>query len=309
MTPYVDQSKARWIRTSVEMLDHPVFDGAEYCPRSAWLWLIANAAWKQRRFKPAKSNVVLTLERGQVPVGREYLAKIWGWSEKKVRNFLALLQSENMIEMGQSKGRYANIATICNYEKYQSKYDEKGQLEGQLEDGLGAGSGPVEGHTLTKNTNTTKITNNSFSARERVTPAPQPEPPRPVENKKTTGREFWTQAMRVEPEPEHRTVTCENGKLILHNGYRAEWLGRFDGDANRLDLALLQAMNFVQPNSGKPLEAQVSAQLARQVAEKCDRDARYAAASKPAKPDRSNMVFKPSRYGPGKWVPKEAVAS
>mgnify|MGYP007037502101 FL=1 len=101
MTPDVDQSKARWIRTSVEMLDHPVFDGAEYCPRSAWLWLIANAAWKQRRFKPAKSNVILTLERGQVPVGREYLAKIWGWSEKKVRNFLALLQSENMIEMGQ----------------------------------------------------------------------------------------------------------------------------------------------------------------------------------------------------------------
>lgn len=150
---------------------------------------------------------------------------------------------------------------------------------------------------------------NSFSAHERVTDEPLPEPPRPVENKKMTGREFWTQAMRVEPEPEHRTVTCENGKLVLHNGYRREWLGRFDGDANRLDLALLQAMNFVQPNSGKPLEAQVSAQLARQVAEKCDRDTRYAAASKHAKPDRSNMVFKPSRYGPGKWVPKEAVAS
>ncbi len=33
------------------------------------------------------------------------------------------------------------------------------------------------------------------------------------------------------------------------------------------------------------------------------------ASRKPDKPDRSNMVFKPSRYGPGKWVPKEAVAS
>jgi uncharacterized protein YdaU (DUF1376 family) len=28
---------------------------------------------------------------------------------------------------------------------------------------------------------------------------------------------------------------------------------------------------------------------------------------KPKKPDRSNMVFKPSRFGPGRWVPKEAV--
>lgn len=32
------------------------------------------------------------------------------------------------------------------------------------------------------------------------------------------------------------------------------------------------------------------------------------ASRKPDKPDRTNMVFKPSRYGAGKWVPKEAVS-
>lgn len=159
MAQDVDGFKARWVRTSVEMLEHPIFEGDEYCPRSAWLWLIANAAWKPRKFRPSGVNAMVELKRGEVLVGRDYLAKTWGWSEKKVRNFLALLQSENMIKMGQSKGRYANIATICNYDKYQSADERKGQLE----DGLAASCGPVEGQTLTKNTNITTSTNSEVA--------------------------------------------------------------------------------------------------------------------------------------------------
>lgn len=59
---------------------------------------------------------------------------------------------------------------------------------------------------------------------------------------------------------------------------RAYWLDRFEGDAERLELGLIQAAGFVQPNSQRPLEAQVSSQLARQCSEKRDRDKRYAKA-------------------------------
>lgn len=141
---------SRWIRVCVDTFDHPALEGP-YDRRSAWLWLIANAAWKEKRVRV--SGKLMALERGQVVVGRDHLAEVWGWGVKQVRNFLAELEAENMIEMGHSKGRIANVATICNYDKYQST----GPVEGRLEDQLEAGSGPVRGHTVENNTKDTKL--------------------------------------------------------------------------------------------------------------------------------------------------------
>ncbi len=146
-----DSFRARWVRISADMLEHDAFAGEPYSKHAAWLWLIANAAWKPRRFKAPNVNAMVELERGQVLAARHYLADKWQWSEKKVRNFLAFLLSQNMIEMGQSKGRFANVVTVCNYDKYQTANSEKGQLNGQF----GASSGPVEGQTLTRDTTIT----------------------------------------------------------------------------------------------------------------------------------------------------------
>jgi hypothetical protein len=150
--PHNDDSlRARWVRTSVEVFEHDIFAGDVFSRRDAWLWLIANAAWKPRRFRASGSNAFIELQRGQVLAARGYLAQTWGWGEKQVRNFVHLLEKENMIKMDQSKGRFANVVTICNYEKYQTANYEKGQLNGQF----GASSGPVEGQTLTNDTNIT----------------------------------------------------------------------------------------------------------------------------------------------------------
>jgi hypothetical protein len=81
------------------------------------------------------------------------------------------------------------------------------------------------------------------------------------------------------PQGDDERITFENGRLELKNGLKQFWLEKF-GDAEALDLALIQAAGYVQPNSMKPLEAQVSAQLARKVADKRDKDARYAKAVK-----------------------------
>lgn len=150
---------SRWIRVCVDTFDHPVLDGA-YDRRSAWLWLIANAAWKERRVRV--SGNMMTLERGQVVVGRDHLAKVWGWGVKQVRNFLSELEAESMIKLDRSKGRIANVATICNYDKYQNV----GPVEGQFEGRLGAGSGPVEGHTVEYNTRDINTEGESIRARE-----------------------------------------------------------------------------------------------------------------------------------------------
>jgi len=95
------------------------------------------------------------------------------------------------------------------------------------------------------------------------------------------------------PPSDEQRVTFENGRLGLCEDLRAFWLQRF-GDEELLDLALIQAAGYVQVNSSRPLEAQVSAQLARRAADKRDRDARYAAAVATNKSPKKK--FKPSRW-------------
>lgn len=149
MAQDVDGFKARWVRTSVEMLEHPVLDRGPFDRRSAWLWLIANAAWKQRRINHKGSP--LTLERGQVLIGRAYLAEKWGWSEQMVRTFTSQLVAEGMLEINQSAGHFANVATICNYDKYQTAQPELNQSSNQCPTSVQ----PEPNQTLTKNTNIT----------------------------------------------------------------------------------------------------------------------------------------------------------
>lgn len=90
----------------------------------------------------------------------------------------------------------------------------------------------------------------------------------------------------IEAQKAYAGVTMTGGVIALHNGTRQFWLDRFGGDGERLSLALIQAAAYVQPNSNRPLETQVGAQLARIAGEKREKDQRYAkaAATKPTTP-------------------------
>lgn len=72
-----------------------------------------------------------------------------------------------------------------------------------------------------------------------------------------------------------------DGRAITLNGkLRAFWVDQFSGDDARLDLALIQAAAYIQPNSFRPLEAQVGSQLARIAGSKRESDQRYERAAK-----------------------------
>lgn len=147
-----DETKAgagvRWVAVSTDMLSHPVLDKGPYDRRSAWLWLIANAARKNRSIN--HKGKPLDLKRGQLLAGRAFLAEQWGWSEKQVRSFLVLLLSEGMLGMVQSDGHYANVITICNYEKYQFEKKTERPEERPEKGQSGASAGPEEGQTYTQ---------------------------------------------------------------------------------------------------------------------------------------------------------------
>ena len=67
----------------------------------AWLWLISEAAWKSRRVTVINGRTleIVELERGQLSHSRRYMAKTWGWSEKRVRTFLKRLEKVGMIDL------------------------------------------------------------------------------------------------------------------------------------------------------------------------------------------------------------------
>ena len=106
------------------------------------------------------------------------------------------------------------------------------------------------------------------------------------------------------PKPEvDAGVSIADGRLVLGNGTRQRWLAEFDGDAKRLDLALVEALGSVQPNSrSHSLQVQVEKQLARMVSNRRDGDKRYADATtknaklKAAKGHQglSDVPFRPS---------------
>lgn len=160
----------RYVAVAADIFEHPLFDGEEFSRRDAWLWLVANAAWKDHRVRIG--NAMVDIKRAQVVAARSHLAKEWRWGEKKVRLFLDLLASEGMIERGQKEGRLPIVITICNYDRFQTGKAIEGQKEGQqradkgpTEGQIGAGKGP---HSTkdTKDTNTTTISSASSTARD-----------------------------------------------------------------------------------------------------------------------------------------------
>lgn len=90
------------------------------------------------------------------------------------------------------------------------------------------------------------------------------------------GQSYWGGVLN----PQQPQAAVVNGKLVLDDETRAEWLERFGGDDNELNLALIQIAPFVQENSNRPTIVQVASQLAKMVREKLERDKRYTRAVK-----------------------------
>ncbi|MEI3504171.1 MAG: hypothetical protein V8Q42_11155 [Anaerovoracaceae bacterium] len=72
------------------------------------------------RYKPSRvilKGQVIELEAGQLIVSEKKLAEKWDWSRGKVRRFLSLLESLQMIQVNGTA--YGTIVTIENYSRYQ----------------------------------------------------------------------------------------------------------------------------------------------------------------------------------------------
>ena len=108
--------KNGFYRLSRGWMDNPVFSSSRsFDRRSAWIWLIENAC-----FKDTKQDVLgktIKVERGYLYCSLSQLVREWSWSEKAVRTFLKRLSNDHMIDMYTGDGKTRIF--IVNYDVYQ----------------------------------------------------------------------------------------------------------------------------------------------------------------------------------------------
>jgi hypothetical protein len=96
--------------------DHDVLaDAKPFSRREAWLWLVSEAAWK-----PHKRRIIgrsIELARGQYAGSLRFIASKWRWDNSRVRRFLDVLISAEMIDANTDAG--VTVITICKYDEYQ----------------------------------------------------------------------------------------------------------------------------------------------------------------------------------------------
>lgn len=119
-------SNKGWIKIYRAIEDNWIWQSDKHNKQSAWIDLLLMANHNEQKVNIGNSNIIV--KPGQRWTSLEKLASRWGWSTKKVRSYLKLLESDGMIYAnGYSKG---TLITIRNYQEYQGVSDFEGTQKG-----------------------------------------------------------------------------------------------------------------------------------------------------------------------------------
>ena len=126
-----------FIKLDREIFNHWVWEEKPFSRAQAWIDLIGLATHKNEKF--SSGNTLIDGKRGNVYRSKTWLANRWGWSRKKVSNFLEMLQKDGMvvvngIRMGTVNG---TVITIVNYGKFQDARPTKGTVKEPSRNGQG----------------------------------------------------------------------------------------------------------------------------------------------------------------------------
>jgi len=119
-----------WIKLDRQIQSNFLWKATKKDPfdkRSAWIDLLLMATHEDEAFTNSHGNVI-NLKRGQILVGRQFLAKRWCWSENKVLRFILMLQRQKMVTAdGTPDG---TTLTLVNYSKFQDGRTANGTAGG-----------------------------------------------------------------------------------------------------------------------------------------------------------------------------------
>lgn len=137
------QSDGGYIAVARGIFDHLLFKEERSLSRlEAWLWLVANAAWKPSGAR--RRHGVVHLERAQVATTVRGLAATWQWPKTTVERFLEELVAEGLVLIARAFGTRIGtrigtrnsypitLITICKYNKFQGTPKSAGAVLGQV---------------------------------------------------------------------------------------------------------------------------------------------------------------------------------
>ena len=143
-----------------QLRNNPLWQDQPFAKGQAWidLLMLANFADGQAFLK----GQVVQIKRGQLIRSLDTLAVEWGWSVKKVRTFLTLL---NRLNMATSEGTpQGTLITIENYDAYQ----HDGQANDTGEDTVKGKQGASRGQRKNKNNKNKKELKNIYGEYQNV---------------------------------------------------------------------------------------------------------------------------------------------
>ncbi|MDO6353982.1 hypothetical protein Q3V94_02640 [Caloramator sp. CAR-1] len=114
-------SQQGWISLYRKIQDSWLWEDKPFSKGQAWIDLILLASHEEK--KVLVGNELIKLERGSLITSETKLAERWGWSRKKVHDFLKLLECEQTITLETNNKRTA--INIVNYSVYQDLRNSK----------------------------------------------------------------------------------------------------------------------------------------------------------------------------------------
>lgn len=149
-----------WIPVNRQLQEHWLWEEKPFSPGQAWIDLLMLANHENKKI-PYKGKII-TCERGTVNLSILYLADRWGWSRKKTRRFLDLLESDGMVTVKATTHR--TTITIENY----ALYNDKGTTKAQQGSNKGTAEEQQAPITNNDNNDNNNTNNNKYGEFENV---------------------------------------------------------------------------------------------------------------------------------------------
>ncbi len=110
-----------WVSISRQLTEHWLWEDKPFTKGQAWVDLILLVNHEDNEF--LHGNQITNVKRGSRITSIKKLADRWGWSRKKVFDFLSVLEKEHMIE--KNSNTKETLLTIVKYSDFQNSRNTK----------------------------------------------------------------------------------------------------------------------------------------------------------------------------------------
>jgi hypothetical protein len=126
-----------FIKLDRQLFNHYIWEEKPFDKGRAWIDLIGLANHENKNF--IANGTLIEGKRGNVYRSKTWLAERWGWSRKKVSNFLEMLAKDGMVSVSGIRMGTVNgtVITIVNYGKFQDVRTVKGAVKEPSKNGQG----------------------------------------------------------------------------------------------------------------------------------------------------------------------------